>query len=95
MPIVVLNMPKPILQAHISMFKWIADFNIKPVPLLKEVQYDFFNDLKENKNTIPGPFNKLSKATTIVLTEKPVIKDTLLVSIRIRKANSRTYCISF
>ena len=71
--------------SSISMFKWIADYNIKPVPLLKEVQYDFFNDLKENKNTIPGPFNKLSKETTLVLTEKPITKDSPLVSIRSEK----------
>lgn len=68
-----------------SMFKWISDFDIKPVPLLKEVSYDFFNDLKESQNTIPGPFNKLSKETIIVLTEKPVIEDTQLVSIKSEK----------
>ena len=55
--------------SSISMFKWISDFDIKPVPLLKEVRYDFFNNLKENQNTIPSPFNKLSKDITIVLTE--------------------------
>jgi len=71
--------------SSISMFKWISDFDIKPVPLLKEVQYNFFNDLKVNKNTIPGPFNKLSKATTIVLTEKPVIVDIELASVKSKK----------
>lgn len=66
--------------SDVEMFKLVPDFKIQAVSKLKEVTHDFFNNLKESQNTIPGPFNKLPKHTSILLNEKPSIKNTLLVS---------------
>ncbi|WP_299548338.1 right-handed parallel beta-helix repeat-containing protein [Seonamhaeicola sp.] len=53
----------------VALFNWMADFEVKPVPLLEEVKYDFYNSVKESNTTIPGPFNRLSKKTRKLLSE--------------------------